>query len=99
MQVESVSDLATKVAQDPQLEAAIKENPAAALATIAATPLQTDKWIYRMVVGCLGLAVIISIIGLLIMSFYGKLLPEGVVALGSAAVGALAGLLAPSPSK
>ncbi len=97
MKIQSVSDLAVQVANDPQLAAAIKENPAAAIAGVAANPLQTDKWIYRMVVISLGLTVLISIVGLLIMSFYGKLLPEGVVALGSAAVGALAGLLAPQP--
>ena len=97
MQIQSVSDLATRVAQDPQLEAKIKENPAQAIASIAATPLQTDKLIYRIVVISLGLSVLISIIGILIMSYNSKLIPEGVVALGSAAVGALAGLLAPSP--
>jgi predicted permease len=97
MEIQSVRDLAEKVKSDPKLEAAIKENPAAAIAGVAATPLQTDKWIYRMVIIALGLTVLISIIGLLIMSFYSKLLPEGVVALGSAAVGALAGLLAPQP--
>lgn len=97
MQIQSVSDLAARVAQDPQLEAKIKENPAQAIANVAATPLQTDKFIYRTVVISLGLTVLISIIGTLIMAYNAKLIPEGVVALGSAAVGALAGLLAPSP--
>lgn len=97
MQIQSVSDLAVKVANDPELAAAIKANPATAIAGVAANPLQTDKWIYRMVIISLGLTVLISVVGLLIMAFYAKLLPEGVVALGSAAVGALAGLLAPQP--
>lgn len=69
------------------------------------SPLDTDKWIYRMVVGALGLA----ILGCLTFSFVLVLLraggatggevkiPEIFLAISSAAIGALAGLLAPSP--
>jgi len=69
------------------------------------TPLDTDKWIYRSVVGFLGLA----ILGCLAFTFLlsGKAIdpgtevkiPEIFLAIGSAAVGALAGLLAPSPAR
>ena len=64
-----------------------------------ATPLQTDKWIYRLVVGVLGLALILTVIGgfTLVLTGQTKPMPEGLIAIGSAAVGALAGLLAPSP--
>lgn len=62
------------------------------------TPLQTDKWIYRLVVCFLGLTVIGTVIGgFIIAGKSAQTIPEGLVALGSAAVGALAGLLAPSP--
>ncbi|NEU10703.1 hypothetical protein G3T14_00980 [Methylobacterium sp. BTF04] len=58
-----------------------------------------DKWVYRMVVGFLGGVLIIVAIGLILLGYAGeKPAPEGLIALGSAAVGALAGLLAPSPS-
>jgi hypothetical protein len=63
------------------------------------TPLQSDKWVYRLVVCFLGFTVIGTVIGGFIIS--GKSaqdIPQGLVALGSAAVGALAGLLAPSPA-
>lgn len=71
----------------------------------ARTPLQWDRLIYRLVVGSLGLA----ILSCLTFSFLlvwrhtpvaGQAdvkIPEIFMAIGSAAVGALAGLLAPSP--
>jgi hypothetical protein len=95
--IQSVSELATKVAEDADLAEKIKKNPVEALSNIAA-PLQTDRMIYRMVVGALGLTVLTAVIGSIALSIIGKPIPEVLVALGSAAVGALAGLLAPSPS-
>ncbi len=63
------------------------------------TPLQTDKWIYRLIVIILGLTLLFTVIGGfgLILTGATKPIPEGLIAIGSAAVGALAGLLAPSP--
>ncbi len=71
----------------------------------AKSPLQTDKMIYRLVVSGLVLA----ILACLFFTFYITLqntdpateikMPEIFMAIGSAAVGALAGLLAPSPSR
>jgi hypothetical protein len=60
---------------------------------------EKDLWIYRIVVGALSLAVLITIVGLIILAMTGRTAPEGLIALGSAAVGALAGLLAPSPGR
>jgi hypothetical protein len=68
------------------------------------SPLDTDKWIYRYVVWFLGLAILAS----LICTFYLSVrspnpqelkIPDIFLAIGSAAVGALAGLLAPSPGR
>lgn len=59
--------------------------------------LYGDKWLYRMVVGVLGLTVVAALIGTLALAMNGQSAPEVVVALGSAAIGGLAGLLAPSP--
>lgn len=99
MQIRSATDVIAKINEDPAFEAAVKANPAAAIAGLASSPLNTDTLIYRIVVTSLGLTILISLIGIFVMAFYGKLIPEGAVALGSAAVGALAGLLAPSPSR
>ena len=75
---------------------------AAISAAIEATPLSTDVWIYRAVVVILGLAVVGTVFGGLALVAVGHAdtnmrLPDAIVAIGSAAVGALAGLLAPSP--
>jgi hypothetical protein len=68
-------------------------------------PLESDKWIYRFVVIFLGLAILSS----LTFTFFLTVntintiaakdlkIPDIFLAMGSAAVGALAGLLAPSP--
>jgi len=68
------------------------------------TPLQTDVWIYRIVVTVLGLIVLATVLGGIFISYIAKgdaniQMSEGIVAIGSAAVGALAGLLAPSPNR
>ena len=95
--IESVRELAIRVAQDDQLAREIRDNPGEALARIA-KPLQTDVWIYRIVVLVLGLAVLLTLMGAILLALKGKPFPEGAIALGSAAAGALAGLLAPSPA-
>jgi hypothetical protein len=92
----SVQELAVKVAENPELAGLIKKDPVKALQSLA-TPLQTDVLLYRIVVGSLGAAVLITLIGAILLVALGKQVPEVLVALGSAAVGALAGLLAPSP--
>lgn len=94
--VQSVAELAVQVAKDPDLQAKIKANPAEAIAGLAA-PLQSDVWIYRFVVLALGLCLLIALLGAIYLSAQGKTLPDILIGLGSGAIGALAGLLAPSP--
>lgn len=94
---QSVSELAVRISSEPDLAEEIKKNPAQALAAIAA-PLQSDKWVYRIVVLALGIAVCSAVGGAIVLAAMGREAPEILVALGSAAVGALAGLLAPSPA-
>ena len=95
--VQSVAELAAQVAGDASLQEKIKADPAGTIASLAA-PLQSDVWIYRMVVGALGLAVLAAVAGAIGLAAAGKTIPDVLTALGSAAVGALAGLLAPSPT-
>ena len=97
MRVETTTELAAQVAQDPALQAEIRANPARAIADLA-MPLQTDVWIYRMVVAALGLVVLIGISGTIYLANTPNGVPDALISLGSAAVGALAGLLAPSPA-
>lgn len=87
------------IAQQPDIPGDTKAKLIDAIQTIS-TPLQTDKWIYRFVVWFLGLTVIGTVLGgFIITALTAQKIPEGLVALGSAALGALAGLLAPSPGK
>ena len=65
--------------------------------------LEQDKWIYRIVVTSLSLVVLVVVFGVIHLTVEhttGTLnIPDVLTALGSTALGALAGLLAPSPGK
>ncbi|HEY0458610.1 MAG TPA: hypothetical protein VGC97_05610 [Pyrinomonadaceae bacterium] len=100
MQVKSLNDLAVRVASDPQFEAAVKADPVGTITNAAMSAQLPDTLIYRMVVGALGLTVLLTVIGAITLIAIGKgEIPASIIALGSAAVGALAGLLAPSPAR
>jgi hypothetical protein len=59
--------------------------------------IQNDIFLYRMVVAVLGVTVVASVLGAIVLAMTGQSTPEVLIALGSAAIGGLAGLLAPSP--
>lgn len=59
---------------------------------------QEDKVLYRVAVGVLGTLALIAAIGSIVLVALAQTTPEVLVSLGSAAVGALVGLFAPSPS-
>lgn len=64
----------------------------------------TDPWTYRIVVLALGLVCVSAIGGAIYLSAIASpggapKIPDVLTALGAAAIGALAGLLAPSPGK
>ena len=68
------------------------------MATQAVPQFSVDPWIYRMVIAVLGLAVLAVVVGgLLLQLQIGKDVPQGILAIGSAAAGGLVGLLVPSP--
>lgn len=94
----NVESFAKQVESNPDLKAQLQADPVATLKANQ-TPLQNDPWIYRVVVLSLGFMGTGAIIGAMLLAFVGKTTPEVVTALGSAAVGALAGLLAPSPMR
>ena len=63
-------------------------------------PLDYDLVIYRIVVAVLGATVLATVFGGIYLALKADpniKLPDGIIAIGSAAVGVLAGLLAPSP--
>ena len=61
------------------------------------TRMKRDHWIYRAVVIVLGFTVVTSLVGTIVLVMTDHSTPEIIVALGSAAIGGLAGLLAPAP--
>ncbi len=98
MKVDSVRELATMIAKDKSLEEEIRKDPVKAITKITESALQTDKWIYRIVVSALGITVLlVASGGIYLAAKPNTSIPEILVAIGSAAVGALAGLLTPTP--
>jgi ethanolamine transporter EutH len=97
-----IQDFLKTVAADPAVPAPLKLQ-AQTLSNFALPPaIQNDVWLYRIVIVVLGVTVLATILGGLGLAYKGDVnykLPAEIVAIGSAAVGALAGLLAPSPVK
>ena len=58
---------------------------------------EQDLFLYRLLIGGLITAILLVIAGVFVLAFYDKPIPEGLIAIGSAAVGGLVGLLIPSP--
>lgn len=95
-QFQYTRDLAQAVAKDPELQQQISTNPVSVLTSVADNPLKTDVWIYRIIVLALSSVILAMVIDTLVQQ---QKPAESVVALASTALGALAGLLAPSPIK
>lgn len=99
-QFSSYAELKEYVAENKQLQEKISSNPQEALEEITITPLP-DTRVYRILVVGL-IAVVLSItIGVIVIVVSEKAdgdnIPTILTAIGSAAIGALAGILAPSP--
>ncbi len=99
--INTLIDLKKELVNDVSLQNQFKEDPVkAAQNVIEGRSVVPDNWIYRIVVGSLGLSVILVIIGTIILNpDADKNLPTVFTAIASGAIGALAGLLAPSPAK
>lgn len=102
-QIKSFEEFKTQLETNVDLQKEFKENPVNAIQNFhQQNPLSNDKWIYRIIVLSLGLTIISIIIGVIILVGTGKIkgdesVPTILTAIGSAAIGALAGLLAPPP--
>ncbi|MEZ5307270.1 MAG: hypothetical protein R2684_09015 [Pyrinomonadaceae bacterium] len=99
MKISTTNELIKRLESDQALVEKIRADPVEGVREIA-KPLENDNWIYRIVVSSLGLVVVATVGGQIYLKANGNGaagLEEGIVALASAAVGALAGLLAPVP--
>jgi cytochrome bd-type quinol oxidase subunit 1 len=104
IQAKNLPDLNSLIQNNADVENAFKENPKEALQKFTDTSFIPDNWIYRIVVGSLGFVIVVITLGIVWRVASGntvedKNIPTILTALGSAAIGALAGLLAPSPSR
>ena len=100
---QTFADFKNELKSNTKLQEDFKKDPVEAVDKMKESPLDSDVWIYRMVVFSLGATILAIIIGVIILIGTGKIsddknVPTILTAIGSAAIGALAGLLAPSPN-
>lgn len=97
--IKSFVEFQKELETNTNLQEQFKENPVKAVQQFQTS--LPDNWVYRMVVGALGLAILMVIVGIIILSYSGKQVDPTVstlfTAIASGAIGALAGLLAPEP--
>ena len=102
-EIKTLNDLKNELVSNPELQSKFKQDPVSAVQQIQQqSPLSTDKWIYRIIVLSLGITILFVIIGVIVLIAMDKIsgdqqVPTILTAIGSAAIGALAGLLAPPP--
>lgn len=100
MNIQNIKDLKTEIATNASVQQAFRDDPVKASQQLLEEPIPNTT-VYRMVVGALGGAVLLVIIGIIILSLYSKPIEPSVstlfTAIASGSIGALSGLLAPSP--
>jgi hypothetical protein len=104
----SADVLVDTILHNPGVLAEVMSDPERTLRRLAADattqlpppPLVREAGIYYIVVSALSAVALVAIVGALYLAATGTdaQLPETITALGAAAIGALAGLLAPSPA-
>lgn len=58
----------------------------------------TDSFTIRLVVASLAVIALVALVGTLVLAYAGKTIPDAIIALGSACVGAVSGILARTSS-
>ncbi len=101
MSTEAVRKTLTTLSADPNLSQDVRQQVDTAISQLPA--YLGDRWIYRTVVAVLGLVVLATVGGGIYLAVPSSgseavSIPDAIVAIGSAALGALAGLLAPAPN-
>ncbi|MEM7069028.1 MAG: hypothetical protein AAF478_09100 [Pseudomonadota bacterium] len=99
--ITTLRQLSSSLRSNPELLEQMKTDPNTVLDQLSPNQIP-DTRVYRIVVISLGAAIIIALVGAILITFYeksGSEIPDILIATASAAVGALAGLLAPQPSQ
>lgn len=97
--VRTMSQLASKLRTDPELATEFANNAPDILEEVHANRIPNNT-VYKIVVGSLGLALLFCVLGVIFLAWNNQAdkIPDMLVATAAAAVGALAGLLAPQPN-
>ena len=100
--IKTIQQLQNELATNPVLQDDFRTDPVAAIQQLRQSPLIHDTWIYRIIVLALGLTILLIIIGVIVLIAVDQIdddkgVPTILTAIGSAAIGGLAGLLAPPP--
>ena len=95
MPARTLTAFAAQVQKDDALKAAVQNDPVGTILQHAQSPLQTDVWVYRVVVGGLVLVVLVGLSLVATLSILGHTVPAIFTAAVSGAIGAVAGILAP----
>jgi hypothetical protein len=103
----SADELVRRALASPERIEALQHNPEVVLRQLAQevtrdTPTsENDPWLYRMVVIIIGLTALIAVIGAVVIVVTNRTerVPDILTALGSGAIGALAGFLTPFQSR
>ena len=102
MAAKSVAQLLEQVRKDPALEAKLKEDPVGALSDAAYV---SDPKFYRMAIGGLIALILLVAVGGLVAELWEvgkgqpkKSLPDGVLAMGTTALGVFGGLFISPPT-
>jgi len=100
----TLDDFKTELISDSDMQNQFKADPIAAISQIQQKKPLDDVWIYRIVVLALGITILSIILGTIVLIAVDRVngdagVPTILTAIGSAAIGALAGLLAPTSTK
>ncbi|MCH2034089.1 MAG: hypothetical protein MK202_11325 [Tenacibaculum sp.] len=102
MKTNSINDLKAELGKSAELKQQFESNPVQFIDSIDTNEPLKDKKVFLFIVGLVGLVLLFSIILGATIIFKSKdvntaKVPEFVVSIGSTALGAIVGLLAPSP--
>ncbi len=102
---ENFDEFKKVLSSDSDLQQKFKSDPTDAIKMIELNhPLESDTWIYRKIVIILGIVIISIVVGVILMMSLGTIsndqqIPTILTAIGSAAIGAMSGLLVQPPKK
>lgn len=99
----TIADLQEEVKKNQKFHDDFVKDPLKSLEKISPTREIPNTKVYHIVVGALGLAILFVIVGVIILAVSSETIDPTVTtlftAIASGAVGALSGLLAPSPNQ